>query len=72
MLLTCLDTAWIPSLPASTANQAALYTRKGVGLEISQVPVGLARHLRSQKSHDSQGETNSIIKEGRAALLHSN
>ena len=33
-LLTCLDTAWIPCLPAITASQAALEIRKRVGLRI--------------------------------------
>ena len=33
-VLTCLDTAWMPCLPASTASQAALEIRKGVDLGI--------------------------------------
>ena len=36
--------------------------REGVGLRISWAPVGLPKPQGSKKSHDSQGETNSIVK----------
>ena len=39
MFLTDLDSAWIPCLPASTASQATLEIRKGVGLGISFKPL---------------------------------
>ena len=52
LLLTCLDTAWIPCLPGITASQAALWIRKP--LRVWSIPRGLILK--------SQGETNSIVK----------
>ena len=60
--LMCLDTAQIACLPPSTASQAALWKRKGVGLG-SLEPLEVWPVLRGSKtSYDSQAETNSLVK----------
>ena len=53
-MLTCLDTAQIPNLPASTESQVVFWIRKGVGLgilgplEVWPTPQGL-RSLMTHK-----------------------
>ena len=54
LLLTCLDTTWIPCLPASTASQVALWIGKRVGLGILQPMEVWPSPWGLTKSYDSQ------------------
>ena len=60
--LICLEMAQIACLLPSTASQAALWIRKGVGLG-SLEPLEVWPVVQGCKtSYDSQAETNSIVK----------
>ena len=62
LLLICLDTAQILCLPASTASQAALQIRMGVGFGTLEPLEIWLNTWDLMKSHYSQGKKNNIVK----------